>query len=65
MDKLKPLLLYSSLILFLLFVSSCSKGTGCPINDPATVGASTSKKNKLSTKRGKSNLFPKKMRKRN
>lgn len=53
--------------IFSLFISlslaSCSKKTGCPMNDPANVGASTNKKGQLSTKRGNSNLFPKNMRK--
>ena len=35
---------------------------GCPINDRAAV--KTNRKGEMSTKRGKSNLFPKKMRKR-
>ncbi|MFK7774007.1 MAG: hypothetical protein AB8F94_17780 [Saprospiraceae bacterium] len=61
MKKLKLLLLCSSLLLVLPFVSSCSKKTGCPVNE--TVGKSTNRKGDLSTKRGKSNLFPKKMRK--
>lgn len=44
--------------------TSCrSKKTGCPMNDPAKIGASTGKKGKMSTKRGKTNLFPKNMRK--
>ncbi|MFK8009144.1 MAG: hypothetical protein AB8H03_22480 [Saprospiraceae bacterium] len=61
MKKFKLLLLCSSLLLVLPFVSSCSKKTGCPVNE--TVGKSTNRKGELSTKRGKSNLFPKKMRK--
>ncbi|MFT6321197.1 MAG: hypothetical protein ACJAT4_002126 [Granulosicoccus sp.] len=62
MKKFKLLLLCSSLLLVLPFVSSsCSKKSGCPVNE--TVGKTNSKKGSLSTKRGKSNLFPKKMRK--
>ena len=61
MKKIKLLLLCSSLLLVLPFVSSCSKKTGCPVNE--TVGKTTNRKGELSTKRGKSNLFPKSMRK--
>ena len=62
MKKLKLLLLCSSLLLVLpIIYSSCSKKSGCPVNE--TVGKSTDRKGNLSTKRGKSNLFPKKMRK--
>jgi len=61
MKKLKLLLLCSSLLLVLPFISSCSKKTGCPVNE--TVGKTSNRKGELSTKRGKSNLFPKKMRK--
>jgi hypothetical protein len=38
-----------------------SQKTGCPINEEAG-RANTNKKGELSTKRGKSNLFPKGMR---
>lgn len=42
--------------------SACSSGkTGCPSTQEATKGT-TNKKGELTTKRGKSNLFPKKMR---
>jgi len=41
--------------------SSCSRKTGCPAYEEAHV--KPNKKGKLSTKRGSSNLFPKKMRK--
>lgn len=39
---------------------SCSKKTGCPINENAR--AKPNKKGEFGKKRGKSNLFPKKMR---
>jgi len=62
--KLKNLLIYSFLLLlFGVVSSSCSKKTGCPMNDPDKVGAKTSKKGALSTKKGSSSLFPKKMKK--
>lgn len=40
--------------------TSCSKKTGCPVNENA--GAKPDKNGNYGTKRGKSNLFPKKMR---
>lgn len=43
--------------------TACQRGTGCPAADAATVR--TDRKGKLSTKRGSSNLFPKKMRRKN
>lgn len=59
-------LIYS--LTFLLFLSmtvttstSCNRGYGCPANE--NVGANTDRKGQLSTKKGKSNLFPKKVRK--
>ncbi len=65
MKKLKLLFLLSSFILTVSFLStSCSKKSGCPMNDPANVGAKTSKKGKMSTKRGKSSLFPNKKKRR-
>lgn len=60
-----------SFLLLLLFlgglalsstIASCSsQKKGCPVNEDATKGT-TGKNGELSTKRGKSNLFPKKMR---
>lgn len=46
---------------FLINLTSCNKKTGCPINENAHV--KPNKKGQLPTKGGKSNLFPKKMRK--
>lgn len=52
---------------FLLFLSltvttgsSCNRGYGCPSNE---LGVKTTRKGGLSTQKGQSNLFPKKMRK--
>ncbi|MEM9920700.1 MAG: hypothetical protein AAF990_21560 [Bacteroidota bacterium] len=61
---------YLSLLFFCAFftfvatsTSSCSKKTGCPVNENAHV--KPGKNGQFSTKRrGKSNLFPKNMRKR-
>ena len=50
----------SSLLFFSLSLSSCSKKTGCPVNE--TVHVKTNKKGEFSKKGGKSNLFPKDMR---
>ncbi len=56
-------------LVFLLFItifatagttlSSCSRKSGCPAYDSAK--AQTNRKGELSTKRGKSSLFPKDM----
>ena len=40
--------------------SSCSRKTGCPVNE--NVHVKPNRKGKLPSKRGKSQLFPKKMR---
>lgn len=49
-------------LLLLVGPTACSsQKTGCPINEEAG-RANTNKKGELSTKRGKSNLFPKGMR---
>lgn len=61
--RLYLLLVCSVLLTFSSTMSSCSKKTGCPMNEPGVVGAKTDKKGKLSTKRGSSGLFPKNMRK--
>ncbi len=45
---------------FTLTSYSCSKKTGCPINEKAHV--KPDKKGNFGKKRGKSNLFPKNMR---
>ncbi len=54
--------------IFLLFLSmtvttgtSCNRGYGCPSTE--NLGAKTNRKGQLSSKKGQSNLFPKKMRK--
>ena len=61
---MKRYLTYLSIILvFSLFTfsnTSCNRGTGCPINDNATV--KTNRKGKLPKRGGNSNLFPKNMR---
>ncbi|MEM9822399.1 MAG: hypothetical protein AAF985_15060 [Bacteroidota bacterium] len=58
MKRLLNLFLLSFLLVFLgTSYSSCSKKTGCPMNEY------TKKNKKLSNKRGKTNLFPKNMRK--
>ena len=44
-----------------LGMTSCSKKTGCPSTENAHV--KLNKKGQFPTKKGKSNLFPKKMRK--
>jgi len=56
---LQLLLVCATLSLVGTTASSCSKKTGCPYNDY------TNKDKKPGKKRGKSNLFPKKMRKKN
>ncbi|MCH2082872.1 MAG: hypothetical protein MK226_10820 [Saprospiraceae bacterium] len=40
--------------------SSCSRKTGCPANE---LDVKTDRKGRMSTKRGKSGLFPKRMKK--
>ncbi len=58
MKKLTKLMLFCSfLLVFSTTNTACSKKTGCPMNEM------TKKDKKLSTKGGKSNLFPKHMRK--
>ncbi len=62
MRKLLTLCLFFSLLLITSStMTSCTKKTGCAINE--NVHTKTGKKGKMSTKRGKSNLFPKEMRK--
>jgi len=61
--RLYLLLLCAGLFTFTTTMTSCSKKTGCPMNEPGKVGAKADKKGKLSTKRGSSSLFPKNMRK--
>jgi hypothetical protein len=64
--KYRKIQLYLGFIVFLAFASismpSCSSTKeGCPINEQAGKG-NVNKKGELTNKRGKSNLFPKKMR---
>ncbi len=56
-------LFISLLFLFAFFtaLSSCSRKTGCPANE--SLHAKTNRKGDLSTQRGSTQLFPKKMRK--
>lgn len=63
--QMKKWLPYSLLIVMLsalspVLLSSCSRKTGCPSYE--TVHTKTNRKGELSTKRGKSSLFPKNMR---
>ncbi|MFK7807296.1 MAG: hypothetical protein AB8F74_05770 [Saprospiraceae bacterium] len=61
MKKILQLCFFLSLIIFIGTVtSSCSKKTGCPMNE--SVHNKPGKKGKMKTKKGKSNLFPKNMR---
>ena len=63
LKKKSTLLLFViSLFAFQGVVTSCgSNKTGCPINERAK--SNVNKKGELKNKKGKSNLFPKKMRK--
>jgi len=64
MNTVKKCLFWFVLSAFMLLMAasftSCSKKSGCPVNE--TVQAKTNKRGEFSTKRGKSNLFPKDMR---
>jgi len=61
-NKTTVLLLIFTLLLVGGIVTSCSgPKTGCPINERAK--NKVNKKGELSQKKGKSNLFPKKVRK--
>jgi hypothetical protein len=61
--KLRNLVLPVFLAFAVVGLTSCgSNKTGCPVNENAHV--KTNSKGELPTKRGKSNLFPKNMRKR-
>lgn len=55
------LILLATCTLALITPACNSNKKGCPINEQAS-GSNTNKRGELSTKRGKSNLFPKKMR---
>ena len=61
---MKKILQLCLLLSFLAFSSSlytgCSKKTGCPMNEQ--VHAKSDKKGRMKAKKGKSNLFPKDMR---
>jgi hypothetical protein len=60
----KKYLMFAMLCLSLLFgPTSCSRKTGCPMNEQGKTGAKTGRNGKLSSKKGKSELFPKSMRK--
>ena len=50
------------IISFAMVNTSCTKKVGCPVNE--NVNAKSGRKGKLSNRKGKSNLFPKKMRRR-
>jgi hypothetical protein len=61
MKKIFQLCLSLSLLVFISSVTtSCSKKTGCPINE--SVHVKTDKNGQMKSKKGKSNLFPKEMR---
>lgn len=55
------LLLIGLLSFFVMTGTACAPKTGCPINENATV--KTNRKGELSKKSGRSQLFPKTMRK--
>jgi len=59
--KYAGFLFIAFLSLFFISNSSCNRKTGCPVNERAHV--KPNKKGQLPTKGGKSNLFPKNMRK--
>jgi hypothetical protein len=62
MKKILQLCLSLTLLAFISTVTtSCSKKTGCPINE--SVHVKTDKNGQMKSKKGKSNLFPKDMRK--
>jgi hypothetical protein len=58
-NKRLVIYLFGALVL-LGSTTACSRKSGCPVNDEAHV--KPGKKGKYSNKRGKSNLFPKHMR---
>ncbi len=62
MKKAIKFLLFASILLLTGTITSCnSNKTGCPVNE--TVHTKSDRKGNLSTKRGKSSLFPKNMKK--
>lgn len=63
MRKLITLLCLSALVFLTgTTMTSCSRKSGCPVNENAHV--KPNRKGEMPTKRGRSNLFPKTMRKR-
>lgn len=64
MGKAKKILMIFMLGMGLSLISTgCKTGEGCEMNNPDKLGAKTDKDGNMSTKRGKSNLFSKKQRK--
>jgi hypothetical protein len=61
MKRLILLLGFIFAVSALFSITSCSPKVGCEINEE--IGPKTNKRGKLSTKRGSSNLFDKKKRK--
>jgi hypothetical protein len=61
--KFLPILSLLVFAILLIPAQSCSRKSGCPANEDATV--KTNKKGELPTASGRSQLFPKNMRKRN
>ncbi len=59
MKRLVFLLFISIIVASATTLTSCSRKSGCPAYDSAK--AQTDRKGELSTKRGKSSLFPKDM----
>ena len=59
LKRLPSLLLVSLLIFSGATLSSCNRGTGCKMNESQV---KTNRKGELSSKKGKTNLFPKKLR---
>ncbi len=60
--KFYPLCLCTLLLCVSSLSVGCSRKSGCPINEPATM--KTDKKGNFKSDKGASNLFPKDMRKR-
>ncbi|MCI5083441.1 MAG: hypothetical protein MRY78_17210 [Saprospiraceae bacterium] len=59
----KLLIILSAVLLFAsitVSTTSCNRGTGCPTNE---LDVKTDRKGRMSTKKGNSSLFPKKMKK--